>query len=407
MSYEQRSTARASPFSQRDSRAHQSSIDAEKPRISDKDGEPSEVLWIGFPAKLRVDEFILRKAFAPFGEIDKINAFPGRTYAFVRFRNVMAASRAKETLQGKLFGNPRIHICFAKTSEDFRNDSDFGNLSGDLSRSSPGYILNESGDLSVTSFGRKSNVWARGDDEFEQRRFPELGYEVGMPGNVREQRISPSRDRIGHFREFSRRSAVDDDSFDLPEEPLLFHGAKKPKTSNFSPENELPEYPFTNPARANRVPYRSFRGFEPDSHEKNFDSKPFEGTIAKGRTPNYRAHCFPVGKKMGTNLPEFLDCTARTSLGMLAKHYYQSTSIWAVYFVPASDLDMVFYNEFMTYLEEKQHAAKVLKVPGRLSISGVVLRSEQPGSTYGGSFHQQEKKDPEFATLHRDTSALR
>ncbi|KAI5662131.1 hypothetical protein M9H77_21454 [Catharanthus roseus] len=486
---EQRSTARASPFSQRDSRVRHSSIDAEKPRMSDKDGEPSEVLWIGFPAQLKVDEFILRKAFAPFGEIDKITAFPGRTYAFVRFRNVMAASRAKETLQGKLFGNPRVHICFAKSesgvssrernslnapsspqfrgyrhprsSEDFRNDSDFGNLSGDLSRSSPDYIPKESRDRNVTNFGRKSNVWARGDDAFEQRRFPELGSEVRMPGNMYEQRISPSRARIGHFREFSRRSPVDDDPFDLPEEPLLFHGAKKLKTSNFSPENELPEYPFTNSAQANQIPNHQMKSIQPyrekrDHRGVSYDSlqmgsvplpaypEPqrltpeshlsskkeewkWEGTIAKGGTPICRARCFPVGKEMDVNLPEFLDCTARTSLDMLAKHYYQSTGFWVVFFVPASDPDMVFYNEFMTYLEEKQRAAvakldenntlflvppsefseKVLKVPGRLSISGVVLRSEQAGSTCGSFHNQQEKKDPNFATLHGHASALR
>lgn len=76
---------------------------------------------------------------------------------------------------------------------------------------------------------------------------------------------------------------------------------------------------------------------------------------------------------------------------MLANHYYQSSQAWVVFFVPGSDADIVFYNEFMHYLEEKQRAAvsklddtttlflvppsdfseKVLKVPGKLSISGL------------------------------------
>lgn len=75
---------------------------------------------------------------------------------------------------------------------------------------------------------------------------------------------------------------------------------------------------------------------------------------------------------------------------MLSKHYYEAASAWVVFFVPESDSDIVFYNEFMQYLGEKQRAAvaklddrttlflvppsefseKVLKVPGKLSISG-------------------------------------
>lgn len=101
--------------------------------------------------------------------------------------------------------------------------------------------------------------------------------------------------------------------------------------------------------------------------------------------------------------PDFLDCTARTSLDMLAKHYYQAVGVWVVFFVPGSDADIEFYNEFMHYLEEKQRAAvaklddkttvflvppsefseKVLKVPGKLSISGVILRLEYPTLNHG------------------------
>jgi RNA recognition motif-containing protein len=83
--------------------------------LSDKNPEPSEVLWVGFPAQLKVDESILGRAFAPFGEIEKISTFPGRSYAFVRYSSVASACRALEALQGKLFGNPRVHICFAKS----------------------------------------------------------------------------------------------------------------------------------------------------------------------------------------------------------------------------------------------------------------------------------------------------
>eukprot|EP00250_Pteridium_aquilinum_P035347 c9198_g1_i1 orf=578-4012(+) len=80
-----------------------------------KNCDPSEVLWIGFPLHLKIDERKLHKLFAPFGGVEKITTFPGRTYAFVRFQNVKAASRAKDALQGKLFDDPRVSISFAKS----------------------------------------------------------------------------------------------------------------------------------------------------------------------------------------------------------------------------------------------------------------------------------------------------
>lgn len=121
--------------------------------------------------------------------------------------------------------------------------------------------------------------------------------------------------------------------------------------------------------------------------------------------------------------PEFLDCTARTGLDMLSKHYYQAANAWVVFFAPESDADIGFYNEFMNYLGEKQRAAvakldekttlflvppsdfseKVLKVPGKLSISGVILRLEHPGSNSGSLHHQNEKKSTSLLPNNSDT----
>lgn len=106
---------------------------------------------------------------------------------------------------------------------------------------------------------------------------------------------------------------------------------------------------------------------------------------------------------------------------MLAKHYYQAASAWVVFFVPESDADISPYNEFMNYLGEKQRAAvaklderttlflvppsefseKVLKVPGKLSISGVVLRLENLGSNFGS--HDQLQATS-FMSFHGDTA---
>ncbi|XP_050204997.1 flowering time control protein FPA isoform X2 [Mercurialis annua] len=488
---EQRSALKGSPFSQRDSRLGTASPEpfyADKSKMNDKNAEPSEVLWIGFPALLKVDEMILRKAFSPFGDIEKITAFPGRSYAFVRYRNVTSACRAKETLQGKLFGNPRVHICFARNeggssgsgrtphspqfksngqpggSENFQRDRNFGSLTAD-SRSSFG--ANSDPDSDAYGVNRKRMLHPGGDNW----RF---GEDLGPSPNVYERHDNPTRERDSHFDEFPQKNpqkaSYYEEPWDSSEDSYVFHGAKKLKTDSFPPDKELPEYPYSDNEQEKRAFPRSFSDFsQPEVYEKNYGYKPnqerpsnfshphaersdlwkapyenlqsmsaavpsnpierkifspepepsslklwkWEGTIAKGGTPVCHARAFPVGKALDIMLPEFLDCTARTGLDMLAKHYYQAASAFAVFFAPASDSDMGYYNEFMHYLGEKQRAAvaklddkttlflvppsefseKVLKVPGKLCISGVVLRLELPGPDMGPLHHPNGQRD--------------
>lgn len=280
---------RGSPFSSRDSRTRYSSPELShhsKSKMSDKNAEPSEVLWIGFPAQLKVDEYALRKAFSPFGDIEKITAFPGRTYAFVRFRDVMAACDAKETLQGKLFGNPRVHICFAKNDmgpsnrernshappsphvgkyvrteyyDDYRSDRDYGHISGDPDIRSPPYAPNlDRGDRNM----RNTNSWSGRNDIREQRRFPRQGSELGLSDNIYDHSHSPPPRNIrAHIREFSpkgypRQGPFYDDPWDFPEDVSLLHGTKKLKTDSFPIDNELPEYPLSDLEKSKRMPSR-------------------------------------------------------------------------------------------------------------------------------------------------------
>ncbi|OMO89103.1 hypothetical protein CCACVL1_08016, partial [Corchorus capsularis] len=511
---EHRSTVRGSPFSPRDPRARHASPEhfgPEKSRMNDRSAEPSEVLWIGFPASLKVDEAVLRKSFSPFGEIDKITVFPGRSYAFVRFRSVMAASRAKENLQGKLLGNPRVHICFAKgeggssnsgrgsvnapssphfrvngrlgSSENFLPDRNYSDFTEDAGIRSPFMPNFDSGDADVYTFNRRSSSMSSGNT-YEPWRLGEGGPDSRLPQDIYEHSKSPMR-----FHDFPpklpRKNTLYEEPWDMPEDPYPIHGAKKLKTGSFPPEKELPEYPLSDLEQEKRGFPRMLSNFDqseafdknfepgafgykqipdrrmnlaPNRGERNDQWKPtydglqvgsnslhsninerkrytpeldqpslkewkWEGTIAKGGTPVCRARCFPVGKVLDIMLPEFLNCTARTGLDMLAKHYYQASSAWVVFFVPGSDADMGFYNEFMHYLEEKQRAAvsklddkttlflvppsdfseKVLKVPGKLSISGVILRLEHSGTSFG-SAHPNEIKDANWLTFRGDTS---
>ncbi|KAJ4982338.1 hypothetical protein NE237_033175 [Protea cynaroides] len=523
---ERRSADRGMPVFRRDSRTHHTSSEQswpDKSRMGDKNGEPSEVLWIGFPASLNVDEIILRRAFMPFGEIEKTTVFPGRSYAFVRFRSIVAACRAKEALQGKLFNNPRVNICFAKSdtgpsehgrnfftslsphfksnnhpgqqpTDGFQLDRNFGSSNGETHMGSPRFLTNlESGDSGVTGLGRNSSFWTGGGSPFEQMRFQALGSQQGLSEDIYERnRSSPANDRGARGARhcdfspdrFPLKSPLYENPWKLTDDDFLFREAKKLKTS----EKELPEYPFSDleqdkphgglpktfpylperevcdknfesgPLSYKRIPDRamnlirahgegndhsrsSYDSFDAGSgsllnavkwqsstpelrHSPQNEEWKWEGTIAKGGTPVCRARCFPVGKIFDIMLPEFLNCTARTDLDMLAKHFYQAASVWVVFFVPESDADIALYNEFMHYLGEKQRAAvaklgekttlflvppsdfseKTLKVPGKMSLSGVILRFRFPNSNFGSLHHPLEAMDSKLPFLPEDIS---
>ncbi|XP_021746227.1 flowering time control protein FPA-like isoform X2 [Chenopodium quinoa] len=508
---------RSSAFSPRESRKRPASPDAyypDSPRRNERGSDhPTEILWIGFPSCLKVDEAILRKAFSPFGDIDKITAFPGRTYAFVQFRNLASACRAKETLQGKLFGNPRVHISFSRKehassaggrqslgpnappshSKSFNQIGSSDNLRADRNAREPEdpsirvphYPNMEYEDPEIRSFRRLESPWAHTGGSYEDRKFHELGPDIGPSQGRQEYSRSPFRDGSAQYHDFSprnlrRKSPFPEDRRDLPEDTYNYHRGKKLKIDSF-PREELPEYPLHNVSQDKHVfpglvpefslsdesgppiPYRrlpenpsnlnrslgdrhdnwgsshdTFRSPPPNSssipaewkrttselHQRGTKEWKWEGTIAKGGTPVCQARCFPVGKVMDFFLPEFLDCTARTGLDMLSKHYYQATCSWVVFFVPASDADMVYYNEFMHYLGEKQRAAvaklddrntlflvppsdfseNVLKIPGKLSISGVVLSLEPSSPTLASHPLENEMKNRDVIYSHADTS---
>lgn len=454
--------------------------------------EPSEVLWIGFPVGLKVDEATLWEAFSPFGEVVKITTFPGRTYAFVQYTTIAAACRAKETLQGNIFNNPRVSICFSRSDsvsaefgkgsldapysphlnssvrpifreqdfEDFPRARPFDSPPRDMYMPSPHYGPKRlSRDHDDVGFSRDNylrygpGVEPDPRSNFEPFRIQGLGPERRMSEDPYEQhRRSPAGDAPWHNIPFERSQGALplEDSRYAREDPYPF--SKKLRTGE-AHDSELPEYPFSEFDRGkvgSAYPRRPFYGVpDDDIHPRGYQLAPmhgrnhvdplrnptplvdrhipghaqdsfsrhveverstpeyhepllkeewkWDGTIAKGGTPICRARCFPVGKVLNFMLPEFLDCTARTSLEMLSKHYYQAASSWVVFFVPENDADMAAYNEFMNYLGDKQRAAvcklgersslflvppsdfseQVLRVPGKVSISGVILKFEQ------------------------------
>lgn len=485
----------------------------------DKDGEPSEVLWIRFPGYMKVDEMSLRKEFSPFGEIDNITTFPGRTYAFVQFRSVVAACRAKEALQGKLFSNPRVYICFSKSEfgpvehgrnsvngtlpfshkvainsgigskvvENLRQERNHGITHGALGMPSPSFNSNpermHSGS-SINLLGRANSMKTIGGG-YDDIRATRLGSDLGATKEVSELSVnSPGIERSpfwhtntpdksrggGSYFEDIWDSSTDDNMTsrevkrprfgtapgrDASEVPFLEQGRDlqrfyPPRSGAMNPGPEgykFSQFPIgndgdvgashcsaniiadnarhsTRPSHQIDAPWNAPNNFESvvaagipppldsakwDGHMSDIHHGPlneewkWQGTIAKGGTPVCRARCFPVGKVLDVTLPEFLNCTARTGLDMLAKHFYQAGSVGVVFFVPENDPDIIPYNEFMHYLGEKQRAAvaklgegttlflvppsqfseQVLKVPGKVSISGVILKFQQLNTSYG------------------------
>lgn len=372
---DQRTNAKGPPFSQRDSRARHPSPDEfnyENSKANDKNAEPSEVLWIGFPALLKVDEVILRKAFSPFGEIDKIT-MPGNSYAFVRFKSLVSACRAKETLQGKLFGHRRVHICFAKSQEASSHSSRglvnrsislhsrFGGRQGlgnSSSRRSSSFTEDagmrsyfsssfDSGEPDLYSHDRKGSLWSK-DNTYEPWKSRELVRDQHLQHEINDRHGSPMR--YSDFPpKYSQRAAMYEEPWDITGDPYASHGAKRLRTSSFSPDKELPEYLSSDFEREKHMMRKMHSDFpQSEAFDKNYepgeyryrqsdnqmsaishgersnnfrtgpgsqpsnlgDRKKFtqeffkpslkdwkwEGTIAKGGTPICCARCFPVGK---------------------------------------------------------------------------------------------------------------
>lgn len=95
--------------------------------------------------------------------------------------------------------------------------------------------------------------------------------------------------------------------------------------------------------------------------------------------------------------PEIVNCSARTGLDLLTKHYAEAVGFEVVFFLPDSEDDFASYTEFLCYLGSKDRAgvaklddgttlflvppsdflSKVLKVSGPERLYGVVLKLAQ------------------------------
>ncbi|KAH7424540.1 hypothetical protein KP509_11G013200 [Ceratopteris richardii] len=430
--------------------------------------EPSEILWVGFPICMKIDERKLHKAFSPFGLIERITTFPGRTYAFVQFQTIKAATRAKNVLQGKLFNDPRVSISFAKseigpTDHHTRASGSWmsstpsnTNLPPLLFSKPPGYA-NPRNDrfLGSNNFRPQSpNVWRHPDGDMKdsglllqashnEGSFGDDGArgmwprsDMNMWGNpalpegafvhskhLQEERWNfnnessldrrePRRplatgnpsDRIGSVDVRSPEPRDDRNSFEVVKaQDYISKVANigKPPRDNWE-DFEALKRPTKRPALSSNTDIpRPVEGNWNNAANHLKEGFRWQGVIAKSGTAVCQAQCFSIGNTFNFVFPEVVNCTARTSLDMLAKHISEVGEFSLVAFVPHGELDVESYQEFIRYLSEKSRAAvcklsqesilflvppssfveHFLKAPTTNKIVGVLLKVQQPSSS--------------------------
>nr|DAD25319.1 TPA_asm: hypothetical protein HUJ06_026783 [Nelumbo nucifera] len=437
------------------------------------EGQPSNILWIGYPPSVQVDEQMLHNAMILFGEIERIKSFPSRHYSFVEFRSVDEARRAKEGLQGRLFNDPRIQILFSSSElapgkdspafypgnkgarpDMFFNEPSFGPGTGDIfGHNRPITPSNFPGPLPPTAmpgpnmmrpFGPQGGFDSlHSGPEFNDlagplHNFPDPNPNNSMGPNWR--RLSPPAPGMlpspapgmwppirplpgtwdgfdtNPFEREAKRSRIDGPPIDdapfslrkmdnqgIIEQPYGFG----PQLDTGTPLANVQIQGRHSPSGV-RIPI----GGPPDQGllEKDYC---WRGIIAKGGTPVCHARCIPIGKGINSQLPAVVNCSARTGLDMLAKHYSEASGFDIVFFLPDSEEDFASYTEFLRYLGSKNRAGvtkfddgttlflvppsdfltKVLNILGPERLYGVVLKLPQqmPSSA---SIQQPQQPNP-------------
>ncbi|RDY12673.1 Flowering time control protein FPA, partial [Mucuna pruriens] len=414
------------------------------------DTQPSNILWIGYPPAVQIDEQMLHNAMILFGEIERIKSFPLRNYSIVEFRSIDEARRAKEGLQGRLFNDPRITIMYS--SSDLVPGNDY-----------PGFFPG--------STGPRHDVLLN-DHPFRPLQMDVFGHNRPMVSNNFPGQLPPSGIMGPNvpMRPFGPHGGVESviAGPEFNEINALHKFQDGSSKSNMGPNWKRPSPPapgmLSSPAPGVRLPTRSTSGawdvldinhIPRDSKRSRIDGSlpvddaPFplrnidqtygidpaidggssgsyvsiqgkshlgtvssrmtagvhgfvqpdsdhiwRGIIAKGGTPVCRARCVPIGKGIGTELPDVVDCSARTGLDILTKHYADAIGFDIVFFLPDSEDDFASYTEFLRYLSAKNRAGvakfvdnttlflvppsdfltKVLKVTGPERLYGVVLK---------------------------------
>ncbi|CAN6167646.1 unnamed protein product [Urochloa humidicola] len=331
-----------------------------------RDAQPTNVLWVGFPASYKViDEEKLKQAMSAFGVVTKIKIFQTRQYAFVEFESVVEAYNAKTNLDGQLFNDPRIQILFSN------------------SELAPNKLDNPT---SVAGFPRSEMYSSDGRHGLGSGTFQ--GYEPPRGGRSRQfdygglstpGGILPQPESLDPREAKRMRLDASADPYDVRA------GSTSLYSAGFSHRDSSVH------AERSSSPGIRVRG---TVHRMSYLEHFWRGSISKGGSPVCRARCLPITKGSDIPLPDVINCSARTGLDLLAKHYADATGFDVVFFLPDSEDDFLSYTEFLRYLGSKSRAG-VVKVDAGTTLFLVppsdfltnVLQVDGPERLYGVVLH--------------------
>ncbi|XP_073123483.1 flowering time control protein FPA [Henckelia pumila] len=409
--------------------------------------QPTNILRISYPPASIIEEDMIHNAMILFGEIERIKTFADRNDAFVEFRSIEEARRAKEGLQGKLFNDPRISIEY---------------FSGELGPEND-YIPHHPG------------------VEGQLREFPFRPVQMDIPGlnhpvipinNPGHQALRPPIGPHGTFDpalpgpEFSDTALVHKLQNLAPQ--TLIGGANWRRSS---PASGIVSSPRAGLIFPNRSASAAWEDFDDSQHRESkrprsdtalpfarvenqgaFDEQYglislssggasgsltrvggvgqrlaesdciWRGIIAKGGTLVCHARCVSIGEGLSVDIPEVVNCSARTGLELLGKHYEEAIGFNIVFFLPDSEEDFAPYTEFLRYLGSNDRAGvakfedgttlflvppsdfltKVLKVSGPERLYGVVLKFHQQAPS-SASVNSQSVH-PRYVNTHQTSS---
>ncbi|GAB2217916.1 hypothetical protein Droror1_Dr00001130 [Drosera rotundifolia] len=398
--------------------------------ITPVEPQPSKVLLVRYPPSVFMDEKLLYNSMILYGEIEGIKSSPAKSYTLVVFRSVEEAWRAKESLEGRLLNDPRITITFSveesapvnDLNSPYRghgqpnpgmhgeelhfqaqqtNESSFNRSAG--ADHLPGAPLPGAprpfGPVDSLSLSNPAMLHRRHDGE-------------GRPVETNHRGFSPSADGLLPTPVLATRSPhkAKSSGWDVVDVGQISRDSKRPRINEGSP--------FHDPSTVGKG-QKEFSKLEggplgplPDAHAKNrFDSPNvtaaerlnstrinhdylWRGVIAKGGTVICQARCVPIRQGIRSNLPEMINCSAKTGLDMLTKHYAEAVGFEASFFLPDSEVDFAPYTEFLHYLSSMNRAGvakfddgttlflvppsdflrKVLNIVGPERLYGVVLK---------------------------------
>ncbi|XP_057781531.1 flowering time control protein FPA [Salvia miltiorrhiza] len=407
------------------------------------DAPLSKVLWIRYPPAAVIEEDMLHNALILFGEIERIKTFSDKNYAFVEFRSVEEARRAKEGLQGKLFNDPRILIEYFNGEFPGGRGSEYVLQPGQmdiLGLNHPALLGNNPGH--PPSLGiRGPELYVRPPlgphSTFEHPghgpEFMDLaaGHKLQNPspkplmGGPSWNRLSPPSGIVSSpSAGFNVQNRSGSGTWDVFDANQFQRDSKRSRYETALPSEraELDE-PYGLPvARTGGASGSLTRGMTGGpGHRYAENDCIWRGLIAKGGTPVCNARCVAVGEGLAADIPDVVNCSARTGLDLLSKHYEDATGFDIVFFLPDSEEDFASYTEFLRYLGSKDRAGvakfddgttlflvppsdfltKVLKVSGPERLYGVVLKFSQVAPSSAAP--NPRLSHPQYADPHKLT----